>query len=120
MTALTSLQLSETGGLNADGMAGFEAQIAMRTHKLSAVPPAHYLGPRVEAFERGAELARIWMGKRDVVGRVRRATRLAERRTVGLMTVFETDAATRRREQLETLAEAAADQKRADARAAAG
>lgn len=104
MAAFTSAELAEHAGLNTDGMAGFEAQIASKTTKCEALWPEHLKGPRVDDFRYGSLVARTWMSMRRNVGAFRRMYRLKEKKEVGIMTVLKAgDAAELKREQLETL-----------------
>ncbi|MDW9481861.1 hypothetical protein GOB57_24745 [Sinorhizobium meliloti] len=107
MSAFTSKELAEHGDLNSDGMAGFEAQIAIKTHKREVVWPAHLIGKRVDAFRHGSEVARAWMAMRRGVGTARRQIRQRELKEIGIMTVLRADsAADHKAEQIKFLQEA--------------
>jgi hypothetical protein len=96
-------------GLNTDGISGFEAQLALKTARVNAVPPQYLMGPRVDKFEEGAAVARSWMEHRSSTGIARRRARLQERKAGGFITTIRPRGnAERRREQLEALEEVAA------------
>lgn len=79
----------EVADLNADGVRGFEAQIALRKLRVEAVWPEHFKGSRVDSFRRGRALARLWLNLRRSVRASRRRIRTEEfARTVGMMTLL--------------------------------
>lgn len=107
MSAFTSKELAEHAGLNSNGMAGFEAQIAIKTSKREVVWPEHLIGKRVDDFRFGSEVARAWMAMRRGVGTARRQSRQRELKEIGIMTVLRPDAADHKVEQIKFLKEAA-------------
>lgn len=107
MSAFTSRELAEHAELNTDGMAGFEAQIAIKTFKRAVVWPEHLVGKRVDDFRYGSEVARAWMAMRRGVGTARRQYRQRELKEIGIMTVLRADsAADHKAEQVKYLREA--------------
>ncbi|MBY3155246.1 hypothetical protein HFO56_23265 [Rhizobium laguerreae] len=109
MSAFTSRELTDHANLNADGMTGFETQIALKSFKREVVWPEHLRGKRVDDFRRGSEIARAWMAMRSGVGMARRKVRLKERQEIGIMTVLGPEnAAEHKAEQIATLKQAAA------------
>jgi hypothetical protein len=103
---LSSMEIMETAGLNSDGLAGFERQIASGNSRNPVLPPDHLRESRLVSFERGAMIARNWMEDRAATGRVRRKVRQVERSSGNLMTVFRASTlADLRAEHLETLQE---------------
>ena len=112
---LTTTDLMQVGGLNSDGVLGFEAQVALARTHIQAVWPEHFHGARVVNFERGSAMARDWMVMRRATGVVRRRIRLRERREVGMMSELRPTGADLREEQLECLRQVAARHARLDA-----
>lgn len=67
-------ELVEIAHLTSDEIVGWEAQIAVG-FKRPAIWPDHFRGTRVDAFERGAELARRFLAMRNGYGTARRTVR---------------------------------------------
>lgn len=115
MSAFTTQELAEHAGLNSDGMAGFEAQVAFRTAKREVVWPEHLRDKRVDDYRRGSAIARAWMAMRRGVGTHRKSYRREELNNFGIMTVLSPcNAADRKAEQIETLKQVAEFQKKVD------
>ncbi|MCV9964346.1 hypothetical protein OIU34_20880 [Pararhizobium sp. BT-229] len=107
MSAFTTQELAEHASLNTDGMAGFEAQVALKSYKREVVWPEHLRGKREDDFRYGSELARTWMAMRRGVGIFRRKYRQRELKEIGIMTVLSAcNAPDLKAEQIETLKEA--------------
>lgn len=105
---ITTQELREIAGLTTDEIVGWETQVAVGFRK-PAIWPEHFRGPRVAAFERGADLARSFLGMRNGVGTARRKIRNRDRKETGATTLTmlssRMTASERHAEQLETFRE---------------
>lgn len=96
---LSFKDLHDVAGLDTDGAAGFEAQVALRSHKRKAIPPEHLQGRRHENFEHGASIARDWMAVRRGVGAYRKSVRAKELKLRGGVTTMKAQTAKELREE---------------------
>lgn len=88
MAVLSERQLYEAG-MSTDEIAGFRAMVAKPktpTKHAIGLAPEHFLGKRLDAFERGAYVARMWLIMRNAAATTRRKIRAQEIAEIGACT----------------------------------
>ncbi len=101
MSTLTDKTLFEQG-LSSDEIEGFRTY--MRQPHLPPIWPEHFRGARIEAFDRGVDIAKMVLQHQRITAARRRVHRLKQRKTDGMMDVLSPqDFAGRRAEQLDAL-----------------
>lgn len=104
--SFTSKELYEIG-LNGDGIAGFEAQVASGRSKLEVLWPEHFVGKRVDDFCKGSRIAREWLMYRRSYATARRRVRARDFREDGATTCLRPQGSELREERLRCLREVA-------------
>lgn len=100
MTFPTDRHLMEICGLNSDGINGYRACMAKQGKR--TLPPEHLRGPRLDAYERGEQVAMLFYAHRIAAGNIRRRSRNEELKAIGIKTVL-MDAASHRQEREDVL-----------------
>lgn len=103
--SITTTELHEIAGLNSDGIAGFEAQVASGRSKLEVLWPAHFVGKRVDDFQRGSRIAREWLAARRGYAIARRKVRRRDFREIGATQCLRPQGADLKEEQIRCLRE---------------